>query len=70
MGNSPVHLAPVPEQFQQMRKAETEQMRIVSCNPDAITTGCEWDEMCITRVEDPTKGWCISLVLRDSILNS
>ncbi|CAJ0609219.1 unnamed protein product [Cylicocyclus nassatus] len=56
--------------YREPRNVETEHMRIVSCNPDAITTGCEWDEMCITRVEDPAKGWCISMVLRDSILNS
>ncbi|EYB96118.1 hypothetical protein Y032_0153g2920 [Ancylostoma ceylanicum] len=67
---NPVQLAMNQRQFQQMRKAETEHMRIVSCDPDAIQTGCAWDEMCITRVEEPTKGWCIPLVLRDSILNS
>ncbi|RCN36427.1 hypothetical protein ANCCAN_17703, partial [Ancylostoma caninum] len=60
-GNTPVQLAMNQRQFQQMMKAETEHMRI---------TGCAWDEMCITRVEEPTKGWCIPLVLRDSILNS
>ncbi|CAD6188899.1 unnamed protein product [Caenorhabditis auriculariae] len=62
-------VGPQPK-FEQMLKTESEYMRIISCNPDAITTGCAWDEMCITRVEDSTRGWCISNTLRDSILNS
>ncbi|ETN69361.1 hypothetical protein NECAME_15357 [Necator americanus] len=69
-GSLPIHLSTNRRQFQQMKKSETENMRIVSCDPDAIKSGCAWDEMCIPRVEEPIKGWCISLVLRDSILNS
>uniref|UniRef100_A0A1I7U0K9 Protein-tyrosine-phosphatase n=1 Tax=Caenorhabditis tropicalis TaxID=1561998 RepID=A0A1I7U0K9_9PELO len=56
--------------FEQMSHSETEFMRIVSCNPDEIKSGCAWDEICINRVEDRNKGWCISNTLRDSILNS
>ncbi|CAB3410295.1 unnamed protein product [Caenorhabditis bovis] len=63
------HPASAPK-FEQMSHAETEFMRVVSCNPDAIKSNCAWDEMCITRVEDRTKGWCIPNTLRDSILNS
>ncbi|KAF1747050.1 hypothetical protein GCK72_023508 [Caenorhabditis remanei] len=56
--------------FEQMSHSEAEFMRIVSCNPDEIKSGCAWDEICINRVEDRNKGWCISNTLRDSILNS
>ncbi|TMS37249.1 hypothetical protein L596_004223 [Steinernema carpocapsae] len=49
---------------------QKEQMKIVACNPDAIKTGCAWDERCVARVENAEEGWCISETLRDSILNS
>ncbi|CAI2356422.1 unnamed protein product [Caenorhabditis sp. 36 PRJEB53466] len=67
----PIHGHPLSgPHFEQMSHSETEFMRIVSCNPDAIKTGCDWDEICINRVEDRSRGWCISNTLRDSILNS
>lgn len=57
--------------FQELRVPEGKQrMSIVSCHPDAIKTGCAWDERCIAKVENPDEGWCISQSLRDAILNS
>ncbi|PAV87929.1 hypothetical protein WR25_03706 [Diploscapter pachys] len=58
------------ERFQQMKATEKEFLRIISCNPDAIISGCAWDEQCIARVDDSKKGWCISNSLKDAVLNS